>query len=1163
MKNYTKHWYSFLTAGRNSGKKTGNACGNLEAKWRKPVAALLAVLMVMVQIPFAFATEAEVVPNALTVASDLPDGILYLDETTPEKTISLTVLDALSSPVSLSDCTVEAMEDDSNDGLLKMEVNADNSVTISPTAVEKDIQTEVEISVTYGEAIGTCIVKVIYTAPAVDSPAAESETGSADAISEEIVSEPETITLEDLFSEEELAEMSDEEKAFWQEELQNGSLDLATIASTQNSILLFNYADNGNYTTVLNYQVSVTYCPNGTGAAKTAYIKNMGWHFARYGGTPYPDQPLYCIEPYRDFAASTSGNQVDRDVTLDGSGSTQGSNVWYALPQARREAIGRVLLYSNQLWNHSVSVTNTPMGSNPNVPLRIATQMLIYEIVCGMRQDWTFNRLSANECGTSGDVFYNVGAASVSGFTASYNALVACVQNSLVRPSFTGNSAASAPTIYFTGNSTTVTDYNGVLANWSFQSGNGASFSKNGNTLTITKTGELSSATLFTATQSQPSAAASTYNLWYMTGSSYQTTISLYNAASAPAYAYFRLDPPALGNFSLSKTTEDGKNLGGWQFGLYANAACTTLVSGPHTTDANGKLTVTGLNAGTYYVKELGHTDATVQAQYVCASTNPQTVTVSNGSTATVSFYNKLKSGEVQIIKTTNTGQNLSGWQIGLYTDAACTVPVSGSPFTTDESGTISVTDLVPGTYYARELLTQNEYWKLDEQIKTVVVTAGETATVTFQNSHLGKIQFTKQTNTGKNLSGWTFRLKDAQGNIVGEYTTDENGFASTELLEPGKYTVIELPTDDVYWTGEIGFHTILVEAGKTAEDHWLNKDQGLGRFVKETNTGDFLQGWMIDIYSDEACTNLINTVTTGADGQIGIYLDPGTYWAKETGHENGVTEYWKMDSSVQEFVIRAHEDTSVTFTNVHCGALRIVKTMPDGGTLEGWQFRITDSEGKDVEGSPFATDAQGQILAGGLLPGDYTVTEVIPENSSYVCASENPQKVTIRQGETAEVQFVNALRPARIWIEKVDTAGNHLSGAVFRLEWSEDGSAWANVFYADTLVKGGCGNPNLKDGCLTSDTNGELEWNNLLPGLRYRVTEVSAPNGFTKLKKPAFEDTITVQDLDITIRVINNRSFTLPKTGSNTLRILSLGTAILCTIGILITGASLRKKKR
>ena len=180
--------------------------------------------------------------------------------------------------------------------------------------------------------------------------------------------------------------------------------------------MLFDFSDNGDYTSRLNSQISVAYKPNGSGTTRTAYIKNLGWHFARYGNVPYADDPLYCIEPWRTYGASTSGNSVDRDVTLTGSGSTSGSNVWYALPEARRNAIGLILLYSDQMWDDSVSVFSVKRDSNPNVPLRVATQFLIYEIVCGLRDPSTFNLNSTNECGTAGDIFYNAGVAAISNF---------------------------------------------------------------------------------------------------------------------------------------------------------------------------------------------------------------------------------------------------------------------------------------------------------------------------------------------------------------------------------------------------------------------------------------------------------------------------------------------------------------------------------------------------------------------------------------------------------------------------------------------------------------------------------------------------------------------------------------------------------------------------
>ena len=532
------------------------------------------------------------------------------------------------------------------------------------------------------------------------------------------------------------------------------------------------------------------------------------------------------------------GNAVGRDVTLDGSGSTTGSNVWYALPAARREAIGLILLYSDQMWNHSISVTTTKKDNNPNVPLRIATQFLIYEIVCGLRNPTTFESNSTNECGTSGDIFFNAGAASVPYFAPNYNALVDAIQAAKKIPSFTSASSGSAPTINLTGEETSVYDSNGVLSNFSFTDGNGAEFYKSGSTRYITQTGTISSSTVFKATRYLPSTASSTYNLWYMSGSSYQTTVSLASASSGNLNAYFKLKAPDPGTISLTKTTEDGKNLSGWRFGIYSNSACTTLVSGLHSTNTSGKISVTGLTPGTYYVKEIGHTDSAINALYYCSSTNPQAVTVTAGGTASVSFTNKLNTGSVKLIKATNTGANLSGWQIGLYTDADCSNAMAGSPFVTGADGTVTVSGLQKGTYYAKEIPTDDSYWEFDTAVKPVTVAVAQTAEVTFTNTHYGRIEIRKTTNTGNQLGGWTFRVRDSKGNSYGDFTTDDNGYACTQNPPLGRYTVVELPTEDNYWLTELGFHDVTVKAGETTVDTWLNKEQGLAWFYKKPIPG-------------------------------------------------------------------------------------------------------------------------------------------------------------------------------------------------------------------------------------------------------------------------------------------------------------------------------------
>ena len=474
-------------------------------------------------------------------------------------------------------------------------------------------------------------------------------------------------------------------------------------ASTQSNIMLFDFADNGNYTTVLNSQLAVSYKPNGSGTTRTAYIKNLGWHFARYGNVPYADDPLYCIEPWRNYGASTSGNSVDRDVTLSGSSSTTGGSVWYSMPEARRKAIGLILLYSNEMWDHSISVTTTKRDSNPNVPLRIATQFLIYEIVCGLRDPDTFQLKSSNECGTEGDIFYNAGVDAVSYFAPNYNNLVSYVQAALEIPSFTSSSSSTAPVIQMNSEEISVYDSNGVLSDFSFTDKGGVEFYKSGNTLYITQTGTINESTVHNATKYIPSAENSTYCLWYMSNSTYQTTISLYSPESGSLNAYFKVKGPAVGDLSLTKTTEDGMNLSGWRFGIYSNSACTSLVSGPHTTGSTGKINISGLAAGTYYVKELGHTDSAINSKYVCSSTNPQKVTISAGSTASVSFVNNLNQGNLALTKTTSDNQNLSGWQFSIYSDSACSTLVSG-PHTTDANGKISVTGLIPGTYYVKEI---------------------------------------------------------------------------------------------------------------------------------------------------------------------------------------------------------------------------------------------------------------------------------------------------------------------------------------------------------------------------------------------------------------------------------------------------------------------------
>ena len=624
-----------------------------------------------------------------------------------------------------------------------------------------------------------------------------------------------------------------------------------------------------------------------------------------------------------------------------------------------------------------------------------------------------------------------------------------------------------------------------------------------------------------------------------------------------------------IGSLALTKTTEDGKNLSGWQFSIYSNSSCTTLVSGPHTTNSTGKISVTGLKPGTYYVKEIGHTDSSINALYYCSSTNPQKITITANSTASVSFSNKLNTGDLSLTKTTEDSKNLEGWQFSIYSDSSCSTLVSG-PHTTDSTGKISVTDLKPGTYYVREIghtdSTINAlYTCASTNPQKVTITGNATTKVSFQNKmNTGSVKLVKETSCGEHLSGWQIGLytdaactKAVSGS---PFTTGEDGSVTVSDLSVGTLYAKEIPADDPYWVCDPEVKAITIEAGKTATVTFHNTHYGNIRITKNAVNGS-AEGWSFQILDAEK--NAVDTVKSGADGfAYSNMLLPGQYFIREV-HDREDT-YWEYDAIVEkEVTVTAGSQADITYTNTQYGKIQILKSMSDGGSLDGWQFRITDASGKEIEGSPFTTNASGLILSGKLEPGEYTVKEIIPEDSFYYCTSENPQTITVKAGETAQVSFTNAMRTGSITIEKVDSRGEPLAGAKFMLQWSEDGSLWWPIEYSETLGEGKCSNANIKDGSITSGKDGLLEWPNLHPGLYYRVTELEAPEGYTLLSKSAFEGKLPGEELTISLRVVNCEIFTLPQTGSSAAASFRISQLLcICVCSILLIHSYRKERK-
>ena len=200
------------------------------------------------------------------------------------------------------------------------------------------------------------------------------------------------------------------------------------------------------------------------------------------------------------------------------------------------------------------------------------------------------------------------------------------------------------------------------------------------------------------------------------------------------------------------------------------------------------------------------------------------------------------------------------------------------------------------------------------------------------------------------------------------------------------------------------------------------------------------------------------------------------------------------------------------------------------------------------------------------LLPGEYVIKEIIPEDSLYVCESPNPQTVTVTGGQTAEVTFTNRLLPGEIAIQKVNEKGEPLAGAQFLLEWSVDGTTWNRIAYTDSqyVTEGTCTSQGLNNGTLTTDESGVATFTGLHPERLYRLTEIAAPDGYQLLTKPAYEGGLSIEsELLVTIKVTNFPVYELPKTGSNTLLLMPLfGLLGLTACAAVIVTTAYRRKK-
>ena len=181
------------------------------------------------------------------------------------------------------------------------------------------------------------------------------------------------------------------------------------------------------------------------------------------------------------------------------------------------------------------------------------------------------------------------------------------------------------------------------------------------------------------------------------------------------------------------------------------------------------------------------------------------------------------------------------------------------------------------------------------------------------------------------------------------------------------------------------------------------------------------------------------------------------------------------IGSGLQDLVTYAEtvNDPVVGYLKVEAGqgSVKIVKTSEDG-KIAGISFTVTGDDFNET----VTTDANGELQLNDLVPGVYTVTE----NAAAFYEPQQPQTVTVKAGQIAEVSFSNQLQRGALEVIKTAEDG-FVQGVTFRLFGTAD-----------------CGQP--VDVYAETDETGLAVFEDIPIGSNYTLAEVAVPERYVEV---------------------------------------------------------------
>lgn len=233
------------------------------------------------------------------------------------------------------------------------------------------------------------------------------------------------------------------------------------------------------------------------------------------------------------------------------------------------------------------------------------------------------------------------------------------------------------------------------------------------------------------------------------------------------------------------------------------------------------------------------------------------------------------------------------------------------------------------------------------------------TSRLTLKTPEKGGIEIYKKGDGGGKLAGAVFKVTNASGQTVSTLTTNSNGYAKLDGLDPGTYYVQEITPPEGYLLDDT-IHTAVVNAGTTITINATNTAVVGYITVKKTNSnaemGDYpLSGAVFTIYNQS--NTAVDTITTDETGEAtSKALRLGTYKVRETKAPTGFVageDQTVTLSYAGETVAVVYASTTVP-NAPQVGRIRLVKTNADTSfgtySLEGAVFEVRDSKDELVD---------------------------------------------------------------------------------------------------------------------------------------------------------------------------------------------------------------------